>query len=39
MKVLIEDLMQTTNPFMCPHGRPIIISLSNWELDRKFRRV
>ena len=39
MKVLLEDLMQTTNPFMCPHGRPIIVSLSNWELDRKFRRV
>ncbi len=39
MKRLIEDLLKCENPFVCPHGRPIIISLSNWELDRKFRRA
>ena len=39
MERLIEDLLKCDNPFVCPHGRPIIISLSNWELDRKFHRA
>jgi DNA mismatch repair protein MutL len=39
MERLIEDLLKCANPFVCPHGRPIIVSLSNWELDRKFRRT
>ena len=39
MNQLIADLLQCKNPFVCPHGRPIIVSLSNWELDRKFRRA
>ncbi|MGC8862062.1 MAG: DNA mismatch repair endonuclease MutL [Armatimonadota bacterium] len=39
MKRLVDDLLKCENPFVCPHGRPIIVSLSNWELDRKFRRV
>ena len=38
MNRLISDLLQCENPFTCPHGRPIIVSLSNWELDRKFKR-
>jgi DNA mismatch repair protein MutL len=39
MERLVEDLLKCENPFVCPHGRPIIVSLSNWELDRKFRRA
>ncbi|MCL5104344.1 MAG: DNA mismatch repair endonuclease MutL [Armatimonadetes bacterium] len=39
MEKLIEELLECENPFVCPHGRPIIVSLSNWELDRKFRRA
>lgn len=39
MTRLVDDLMKCENPFVCPHGRPIIVSLSNWELDRKFRRA
>lgn len=39
MERLVEDLLQCKNPFVCPHGRPVIVSLSNWELDRKFRRA
>lgn len=39
MERLIADLLKCENPFVCPHGRPIIVSLSNWELDRKFRRA
>ena len=39
MTKLIEDLLKCENPFVCPHGRPIIVSLPNWELDRKFKRA
>lgn len=39
MQRLVDDLLQCDNPFVCPHGRPIVVSLSNWELDRKFRRA
>lgn len=39
MNQLVADLLKCKNPFTCPHGRPVIVSLSNWELDRKFRRV
>lgn len=39
MERLVDDLLKCENPFTCPHGRPIIVSLSNWELDRKFRRA
>lgn len=39
MERLLQDLLKCENPFVCPHGRPIIVSLSNWELDRKFRRA
>jgi len=38
MNQLVNDLLECKNPFTCPHGRPVIVSLSNWELDRKFRR-
>jgi DNA mismatch repair protein MutL len=38
MEDLLRRLAACDNPFVCPHGRPIIISLTNWELDRKFRR-
>lgn len=38
MDDLIHRLIICENPFVCPHGRPIIISLTNWELDRKFKR-
>lgn len=38
MDDLLRRLIASENPFVCPHGRPIIISLTNWELDRKFKR-
>jgi len=38
MTALVNDLLKTPNPFTCPHGRPTILSLSNWELDKRFRR-
>lgn len=38
MEDLVRRLIASDNPFVCPHGRPIIISLTNFELDRKFKR-
>lgn len=35
---LIDDLGKTEDPFTCPHGRPIIIEMSKYEIERKFRR-
>lgn len=39
MEKLISDLRYIDNPFNCPHGRPIIIKFTNYELDKKFRRI
>lgn len=36
---LIADLKKTENSFTCPHGRPIIISISKSEIERKFLRT
>lgn len=38
MKGLVRDLLQTNAPAVCPHGDPIIISMTGEQLDRKFRR-
>lgn len=36
---LIRELLTLENPYHCPHGRPVIISMSQYELERKFKRV
>ncbi len=36
---LIEQLLQLENPYNCPHGRPTIISMSKYELEKKFKRI
>ena len=36
---LIDQLMNLENPFHCPHGRPVCIELSKYELEKKFKRV
>jgi len=36
---LINQLLKLENPYTCPHGRPTIISMSESELEKKFKRV
>lgn len=39
MEKLINDLRYIDDPFHCPHGRPVIIKFTNYELEKKFRRI
>ncbi len=36
---LIDELLTLDNPYACPHGRPTIISMSKYELEKKFKRI
>lgn len=36
---LIDQLLTLENPYACPHGRPTIISMSKYELEKKFKRI
>lgn len=39
VKELIKELMTLENPYHCPHGRPTIISMTKYELEKKFKRI
>lgn len=39
MRLLIDQLFATSMPYVCPHGRPIIIKISLNEFDRRFGRT
>lgn len=36
---LIDELLELENPYACPHGRPTIITMSKYELEKKFKRI
>jgi DNA mismatch repair protein MutL len=38
MMTLIDRLFETEDPFVCPHGRPIVIKMSLDEINRRFGR-
>lgn len=39
METLMKELMKLENPYHCPHGRPTIISMSKYEIEKKFKRI
>ena len=39
MDSLMDQLLQLDNPYQCPHGRPTIISMTKYELEKKFKRI
>ena len=36
---LLGELLDLENPYHCPHGRPTIISMSKYDLEKKFKRI
>ena len=36
---LIDQLLGLENPYTCPHGRPTIVSISKYEMEKKFKRI
>lgn len=39
IQALLDELRSTSDPFTCPHGRPIIIHYSTYEMEKMFKRV
>jgi DNA mismatch repair protein MutL len=38
-KALIVEMFKLENPYNCPHGRPTTISMSKYEIEKKFKRI
>ncbi|MBQ9631296.1 MAG: DNA mismatch repair endonuclease MutL [Lachnospiraceae bacterium] len=38
-EALIDELLTLDNPYHCPHGRPTIIAMTHYELDKRFKRI
>ncbi len=38
-ETLIDELLTLENPYHCPHGRPTIVSMSRYEIEKKFKRI
>lgn len=36
---LIDELLTLDNPYNCPHGRPTIVTISKYEMEKKFKRI
>lgn len=38
-EALIDELLKLEDPYHCPHGRPTIISMTKYEIEKKFKRI
>ncbi len=38
-EALIDELLTLEDPYHCPHGRPTIISMTKYEMEKKFKRI
>lgn len=38
-EALIGELLSLENPYHCPHGRPTVISMTKYEIEKKFKRI
>ncbi len=39
VRALLNDLKITDNPYTCPHGRPVIIKMTKYEIEKMFERI
>ena len=39
MRALLKDLSQCKSPYTCPHGRPVIIKWTTYEIEKMFNRI
>jgi len=39
VKALLDNLKTTENPYTCPHGRPVIIKMTKYEIEKIFERI